>query len=196
MCIERFRASLLTWERLLTHHYRQLDVLNMDFGTHGITFKLVETFYHYDDDWATGNSAWEMKNTVRQGTYADLNVYYLSDLYETTSEQVGYCPFPDPTSADGSTIIEDGCVVDAGTLPGGSLVPLNKGAASTHEIGHWFGLYHVFQGESCSGDGDLVSDTPQQAVATHGCPTSQDSCPDVEGLDNIYNFMDYSLDQW
>lgn len=169
----------------------------MDFIPHGITFKLIKTLYHYDDDWATGVDELEMKTAVRQGTYADLNIYYVSDLFETTGSLLGYCNFPGSTSADSSIVILDGCVVDTGTLPGGSLAPYNVGSTSTHEVGHWFGLFHVFQGESCSGSGDLVSDTPQQAVVTRGgCPTSQDSCQDLEGLDNIYNYMDYSLDGW
>ena len=61
-------------------------------------------------------------------------------------------------------------------------------------MGHWFGLFHVFQGQSCSGAGDSVSDTPIQRVATSGCPSTQDSCPAVAGLDSINNYMDYSDD--
>ena len=41
--------------------------------------------------------------------------------------------------------------------------------------------------------GDEVDDTPGQSIATDGCPTGQDSCPE-EGLDSIENFMDYSDD--
>ena len=183
-------------ERLLTHHRRQLDLLNIDFSPHGISFELIDTLYHYNDDWATGAYDLEMMTAVRRGTYADLNVYYLSDFYETSSGWLGMCNFPESMSAGSSIIIEDGCVLDSGTLPGGTLAPYNEGATSTHEVGHWFGLLHVFEGLSCSGGGDFVSDTPQQSVATDGCPSSQDSCLDLEGLDNFHNYMDYSLDKW
>lgn len=50
------------------------------------------------------------------------------------------------------------------------------------------------QGESCSGPGDYISDTPQQSTPTFGCPSRKDSCPSKRGGDNIHNFMDYSDD--
>ena len=59
-----------------------------------------------------------------------------------------------------------------------------------------FGLFHVFQGQVCYGDGDFVDDTPLQSVATSGCPVTQDSCPSADGYDSIHNYMDYSFDRW
>ena len=70
----------------------------------------------------------------------------------------------------------------------------NTGAAAVHEVGHWFGLLHVFQGESCSGAGDLVEDTPVQSTLSRGCPEGKDSCPGQKGVDNIHNHMDYTED--
>ncbi len=58
----------------------------------------------------------------------------------------------------------------------------------------WLALFHVFQGNSCSGKGDYVSDTPAQRAPTEGCPAQSDSCPGEPGLDSIHNFMDYSYD--
>ncbi len=172
------------------------------------------------ETWAAGDNDPEMMAQLRGGKYSDLNIYFQADDTADPADGVlGYCSLPRDIKNETAALLEDGCVVKAKTLPGGSMSNFNLGATATHEVGHFFGLLHVFEGEICTvctaisseksneqrrffcsdctrsdqrcqmlscvqGDGDMVTDTPQQSVATEGCPTQKDSCPNSSGVDS------------
>lgn len=165
-----------------------MKVLNEGFAPSGISFTFKGTDRTVNADWATDGNDYAMKKALRKGSYRDLNLYYLSDL----GDNLGYCYFPTNASPGDSNFIIDGCNIVASSTPGHD-GPYGLGKTTTHEVGHWFGLLHTFQG-GCNGAGDQVDDTPAQSSASRGCPTGRDSCPNQAGLDPIHNYMDYSSD--
>jgi len=75
----------------------------------------------------------------------------------------------------------------------------NLGRTLTHEVGHYLGLYHTFQGGCAeAGGGDLCADTPAVASSSSNsdiCNTGNDSCPTpINTPDMVENYMDYSQD--
>jgi hypothetical protein len=167
----------------------QINVLNVGFAPTGWSFRLVSTDRTANNSWYTmsiGSAAEaEAKSALRKGGAADLNIY----TSNPAGGGLGWATFPWSYASSPSL---DGVVVLFSSLPGGDAVPYNLGDTATHEVGHWMGLYHTFQG-GCSRINDRVADTPAERTYARGCPVGRDTCS-APGLDPITNFMDYSDD--
>jgi hypothetical protein len=84
---------------------------------------------------------------------------------------------------------QDGVVLQYATVPGGTSRE-RQGSTLVHEVGHWLGLRHTFQG-GCVGVGDGVDDTPPEADAASGCPIGRKSCPNSDLPDPIRKYSPF-----
>ncbi len=113
------------------------------------------------------------------------------------SSLLGFSSFPTIALGDlpsGANPNQDGVVVDYQNfgLYHSKLKPAyGLGRTLTHELGHFFGLYHTFG--SCETDGDYCSDTPHSGTANYGCNLQAKDCLNETAM--IQNFMDYSDDR-
>jgi hypothetical protein len=177
---------------------RQMTVLNDAYS--GLTrasaadtpfrFSLQSVSFVVDSAWATMgyNSVEEQeaKTALHQGDAGTLNLYAAN----IGGKLLGWATFPQSYTAEP---LQDGVVIQVESMPGGAAAPYNRGDTAVHEIGHWLGLYHTFQG-GCSKRNDLVADTPAERSPASGCPSGRNTCS-TPGRDPIHNFMDYSNDR-
>lgn len=102
---------------------------------------------------------------------------------------LGYAQFPGgPAATDGVVILHS-----AFGTTGTAAAPFNLGRTTTHEVGHWLNLRHIWgdDGTGCHGD-DFVADTPNQGGPNYGTPTFPHiSCGNGPNGDMFMNYMDY-----
>lgn len=223
-----------------------IDLLNKDFNKQGSNFdigqdkymdkSLQEIYNQYISLAGIGNIQFYLRDVIYKPidsqssenlSVLDKNIKQISppihpELYlnlwvvDFTGGLLGYAQFPWEDLPE-----TDGVVIAKGTFgrnPSYSDFNLNKTA--THEIGHWFGLYHTFQDtfqyeggnidyqngtpeeEIQESKGDCVADTPPQGEPTYGNPfNNPNSWPESRPIDEnkshkhmFMNFMDYSDD--
>ncbi len=135
----------------------------------------------------------DMNTTVERRAKAATHVGDASTLNVWTTNGPSYLGFATFPSSYRERPELDGIVLDYNSLKGGAYGrSYSLAKTGTHEVGHWLGLYHTFQG-ACNANGDYVADTPKMSIPTNGCPEGKDTC-DAPGLDPIRNYMDYSFD--
>ena len=145
----------------------------------------------------SSTSAWNadtdnMKYSSQGGVSAwDTNSYLNMWVCPLESGLLGYAQFP------GGIAATDGVVIAPqyfGSSDYGSnfylSAPFDKGRTTTHEVGHFLNLRHIWGDGGCGVD-DFVSDTPTSDAANTGCDTSHTSCGT---LDMVENYMDYTDD--
>jgi len=101
---------------------------------------------------------------------------------------LGYAQFPGgPAKTDGVVVL-----YTAFGTKGTVRAPFNKGRTTTHEVGHYLGLRHIWGDRNdCSGN-DFVADTPPARQANMGKPKfPRITCNNGPNGDMFMNYMDY-----
>lgn len=139
-----------------------------------------------------------------------LNIWIVNEMaIEGVFAVAGYAQFPQQSGLpglDGGSLSEeantDGVVIAANCFGSSDIYPegfynpgQDKGRTTTHEVGHFFGLRHIWgDEEDCVGN-DFCADTPVADGPNSGCPDpGYDSCPGNPGFDMVQNYMDYTDD--
>jgi hypothetical protein len=186
----------------------QIDVLNEDFqalpgslGSPGTDCALEFYLATTDPD---GNSTSGITRSTSNSWYNDHGNYknalswdtnkYLNMYTNTAGGYLGYAYIPNGGGVVGSNL--DGVVINWQAFGRNSpMSPYHLGRTTTHEVGHYLGLFHTFQGgcasaSGCNSNGDLICDTnPESGPNYSGCWSS--SCGST---DPVKNYMDYSED--
>ena len=187
----------------------QIDILNEDFLAIAGSFgdmgddAQIEFFLATEDP--QGNPTTGITRSTNNTWFNDSGSYwntlawdtsrYLNIYTNSASGALGYVPDLPQGGIVGSN--SDRVVVLYSTFGRNApFSPFNLGRTGTHEVGHYLGLYHTFNGgcqsaSSCSTNGDRICDTNPESSPTFGCPGSRSSCGTIAPSDN---YMDYSDD--
>ncbi|MBK6932501.1 MAG: hypothetical protein IPH12_17235 [Saprospirales bacterium] len=158
-------------------------------GINRVVSTLTMETMEYDDE--------SLKDLSRWDPLKYINIWVVREIISAGSGPgvAGYAYLP---GAHGDDI--DGIVMEArwfGASPA-------KTGVLIHEMGHYLGLLHTFQGgctnDNCNTDGDRVCDTPpDQSTAWQPCAAIQNSCTTdtnsgfvADQNDMTINYMDYA----
>lgn len=147
------------------------------------TFPITRAGFEVKFATSGGANAWDSDK------YLNIWVCELRDNY------LGVATFPQLYEPE-----EQGVVVHYRAFgnSGSARPPFNQGRTLTHELGHFFYLYHIWgntDNNTCTDD-DNVDDTPLQGTQNYDCPAGvlTDNCtPAAPGI-MYMNYMDYVND--
>jgi len=177
----------------------QVEILNEDFraqnGTPGsagfdtgVSFELAGITRHSNNQWFNDRRESQYKSSTGWDRDTYLNIWT-----NTASGYLGYAYYPDGSA--GTNL--DGVVLNYTAVgrnaPNGGIY--NQGRTATHEVGHYLGLAHTFQGGCGTAGqpyttGDLIADTNPESTQQFDC-VERVTC---NTPDPIHNYMDYTPD--
>jgi len=158
----------------------EVNRINQHFSETAFQFRLTSIIRTNNDKWAIAQYRDtevlnEMVAHLRIGGSDVLNIF-VNDGLCSTMAGVGSFPEAGPFFPDGQASLRDRvliCSTRIGIIEGNIF-----DTVVTHEIGHWMGLRHPFQGSSCDANNpnDFVDDTPAMLTPTNsGCNLQKDT---------------------
>ncbi len=181
-------AQIQSQMNVLNDDFRNMNLSQLPTGTNFANdatdaefhFTLAGTFRHDDgrSSWGTNDAVKSAYPPVSPDTH--LNIW----VCNIGGGILGYAQFPGgPSSTDGVVVGGEYFGITSGVYGGGR--------TTTHEIGHYFNLRHIWGDGRCRQD-DFVADTPPADSSNGGCPTFPSvSC---KTADMTMNYMDYTYD--
>ncbi len=169
-----------------------IAVLDEAFSASRYFFDLVGIEHVANDAWHTASPFSPAEAAMMEALHvassfddvvSPLNVYVI----DPPQGELGWASFPWFYPLDDA---HDGVVIMGDTAPGGTAVPYTDGKQLVHEVGHWMGLFHTFQG-GCRGSGDFVDDTNPEPDPLYSC-SPVTSCGGRPA--DPSNFMQYTDD--
>jgi gliding motility-associated-like protein len=168
----------------------------------GITTGITRTTSYLSDHLNKINEDAQMKNLIQWDPLRYINIWLVTSI-----EGEAYASF---SCGNWIRLTDGGYAVmpPGGDALDGIVIPY-FGAVLAHEMGHYLGLYHTFQGgctnNNCLLDGDMVCDTPpdNSVMPSVSCSNPENSCNTdtlsnysngffhTDVPDQIANFMDY-----
>jgi hypothetical protein len=175
----------------------QVSVLNQDYGAipgsagergynTKIQFKLAGITRTANDNWFNDRDEVGFKRALGWDQNHYLNVYV-----NNASGYLGYAYLPQEDAGD----VYDGVVLLYKAIGGrnNGFDAYDQGRTLVHEVGHYLGLLHTFEGYGCFEgytSGDLIADTHSENDEHYDCrQTSTCGTPD-----DIHNYMNYTTD--
>lgn len=121
-----------------------------------------------------------------------LNIWVVSTINGSYTGVIGYAPQPLSAGPLDGIVIQANVFGDNSVGTYSLLSNYDLGMTLIHEAGHYLGLYHTFQGASCTetdcdDEGDMICDTPPTTI---GSSCGSPACTGAQ----IENYMDYTYD--
>ena len=167
----------------------------------GITNGITRTTSYFSNDLNALIEDRRLKNLIQWDPARYINIWLITGMHYEVFFQFS-CGTWNRLNAGGYATLPP----NAGPLDG--IVITGFGRLLAHEMGHYLGLYHTFEGLNCANgncktDGDRVCDTPPDASVrtSFSCNNPENSCSTdtlsgytIDVPDQIANFMDYGND--